>query len=52
MNIGDCSNNVINAILFNTQIKVDLDIFKAYYNKIIDDIIQHGPIYQIMKNTI
>lgn len=38
---------MINA---NKYHDIKLDIFKAYYNKIIDNIIQHGFIYQTMIN--
>lgn len=39
-------------ITFNKNIKFDIDIFKAYYNKIHDDIVNHGIIYKAIKKYI
>lgn len=52
-----CLPNYSNTILsnitnYNKNITFNSDIFKAYYNKIHDDIVQHGPIYQTIRENI
>lgn len=48
-NVNTFINNII---VYNKNIKFDPDIFKAYYNKIHDDIVQHGLIYQTIRKYL
>ena len=52
-----CLPNYSNTILsnitnYNKNITFNSDIFKAYYNKIHDDIVQHGLIYQTIRKYL